>query len=268
MINLPWLKKNDAPLPTDITIGITTFEARFRDYFIPLLNRINEIYNGKIEIVVAVNGEHGQAFSESYRKDILEFISQHHNVFPIFFPRFRGLSKLWNSIIIHSTNKYILLLNDDVMLEKKEFLSEICNLLQKNNSGTFLINKSWSHFVANRDQIDELGYFDERLLGIGEEDGDMTWRYLNYYKREVKSFKLKCFLNFSEQTATSHKPLNIKSHADSKYSSFNRKFILEEKYEPLDSGLKGMFDQPVILKCKMEKQYPYETFFHSRKNEL
>jgi hypothetical protein len=45
------------------------------------------------------------------------------------------------------------------------------------------MNKSWSHFLISRQEIDELGYFDKRILGLGEEGGNMTWRYIRQYKR-------------------------------------------------------------------------------------
>jgi len=44
-----------------ISIGITTFERRFEDYFMPLLTKIRS-YENEAEIVVAVNGEHGREF--------------------------------------------------------------------------------------------------------------------------------------------------------------------------------------------------------------
>ena len=91
----------------NITIGITTFESRFDRYFVPLLKRIREYTDN--EIVVAVNGENNRAFGEAYRSSLLKCIADHENVYPIFFPRFRGLSKLWNSIAIHSTHDYIMM---------------------------------------------------------------------------------------------------------------------------------------------------------------
>jgi hypothetical protein len=250
----------------NISIGITTFEARFEQYFIPLIKRIRE--NSNNEIVVAVNGENGRPFGEEYRRKLLSFLAEYENVYPIFFPRFRGLSKLWNSIAIHATHDHILMLNDDIMIESSNFMNDVCDLIQRNGGKTFLINRSWSHYLVNRDELDTLGYFDERLLGIGEEDGDMSWRYIKQFGEAIPSFKLKAFENFAEESVRSYKPVNIQTHSGTKYSMFNKKFIHEEKYLPANDGIKGMFETPVMMKDPGERQYPHERFFRLRRGEL
>jgi predicted glycosyltransferase involved in capsule biosynthesis len=160
------------------------------------------------------------------------------------------------------------MLNDDVMIERQGFMEEVCSALRRNGGRSFLINRSWSHFVLCREEIDELGYFDERLLGIGEEDGDMTWRYIRMYGREIPSVRLKGFVNYAEETVRAYKPLNIKTHSGTKYSLFNRSFMFEEKYEPNPEGIKGMFDEPVALKNPGKEQYPNERFYRGRKKDL
>lgn len=250
----------------NVTIGITTFEARFDRYFVPLLKRIREYTDN--EIVVAVNGENNRAFGQEYRSNLLKCIAEYENVYPIFFPCFRGLSKLWNSIAIHATHDHILMLNDDIMIERPSFMNDVCDSISRNGGKTFLINRSWSHFLINRAELDALGYFDERLLGIGEEDGDMTWRYIKQYGEAIPSFKIKGFQNFAEDTVRSYKPTNIQTHSGTKYSLFNQKFIHEEKYLPTDEGIRGMFDTPVVMKEPGEKQYPYENFYRLRRGEL
>lgn len=259
-------KDSTAVAEEAISIGITTFAARIDRYFIPLLDRIREY--AKNEVVVAVNGEHDQPFDEGYRKHVLSFIAGHENVYPVVFPRFRGLSKLWNTIIVHATHDHVLMLNDDVMIENPRFLKEVCSRLRENGGRMFLINRSWSHFVVTRSEIEELGYFDERLLGIGEEDGDMMWRYINRYGKEIPSFKMKGFVNYAEETVRAYKPLNIRTHSGTKYSLFNRRFMFEEKYEPSPDGIRGMFDEPVVMKDPGKEQYPNERFYRSRKKEL
>ena len=104
-----------------LTIGITTFERRFETYFVPLVDQIRDM-DVEIEIVVAVNGEHQHRFSERYRTALLRFIAGQPNLFPIVFPQFRGLAKLWNSIIVNASHDHILILNDDVAIPKNNFL--------------------------------------------------------------------------------------------------------------------------------------------------
>jgi glycosyltransferase involved in cell wall biosynthesis len=252
--------------PKDISIGITTFEHRFERYFVPLLEKIREFAAN--EVVVAVNGEHEREFGEEYRHRVLEFIAGHKNVYPVVFPRFRGLSKLWNSVIIHATHDHVLMLNDDIMIGKPGFLEDVCAALRQNRGRTFVINRSWSHFVVSREEIDELGYFDERLLGIGEEDGDITWRYMKRYGREIPSFPIKGFENYAEETVRTYRPVNIRTHSGTKYSLFNRKFVFEEKYAPATEGVRGMFEGPVELKDPGKDQYPNERFYRLRRKDL
>ena len=252
--------------PKDISIGITTFEARFDRYFVPLLKRLREYCAN--EIIVAVNGEHERPFDEVYRRNILQCLAAQENVYPVVFPRFRGLSKLWNSIIVHATHDHILMLNDDIMINRPEFLEDICAALRRNDGRMFRINGSWSHFLVTRSEMDELGYFDERLLGIGEEDGDMTWRYAQKYGREIANVKIRGFENFAAESVHTYKPVNIQTHSGSKYSLFNRKFVLEEKYEASPDGIRGMFDGPVRMKDPGKEQYPNERFYRLRRKEL
>ena len=250
-----------------ISIGITTFERRFDKYFIPLLSKIRK-YDNDTEIIVAVNGEHNRDFGEDYRKRILEFLSTQKNVYPVFFPRFRGLSKLWNTIIIHATYDHILILNDDIMMTKRNAIKKVQKNIQCNDGKSFVINKSWSHFVVSREEIDELGYFDERLLGIGEEDGDITWRYIDKYNRPVSNFQVNGIVNYADETVHSYKPVNIKSHSGTKYSLFNRKFMFEQKYKSDSNGIKGMFEHPVNINDEGLNQYPNELFYRKHKDEL
>lgn len=251
----------------DISIGITTFEARFSTYFVSILDQVKK-FEENSEIIIAVNGEHNREFGEDYRKDILHYISQYSGVYPIVFPRFRGLSKLWNSIIIHATNDYILMLNDDLSITNQHFLEDIARALDHNGGRTFLINNSWSHFVINRNEIDELGYFDERLLGIGEEDGDMIWRYIDTYGIEVPSYKIRGIVNHAEATVRTYKPHNIRTHSGTKYSLFNREFMFNEKYAFDERGIKGIFGYPVRVKDPCFTQYPNERFYRKNKKLL
>lgn len=249
-----------------ITIGITTFESRFEKYFMPLLSTIRG-YDHETEIIVAVNGEHDHEFNEGYRADILRYLSSQKKVFPVMFPLFRGVSKLWNTIIIHATHDFILVLNDDIMITDKNFIGNIQELILKNNEKSFTINESWSHFLISREEIDHLGYFDERFLGIGEEDGDISWRYFQEYRRPISDFRVRSFKNFAEETVHTYKPTNITCHSGTKYSQFNRDFV-HLKYREGRYGLPGMFGKPVIMVDAGPDQYPNEKFYRKRKNEL
>lgn len=247
------------------SIGITTFEARFEKYFLPLLERIRQL-DQDTEVIVAINGEHKKSFDESFRKKILESIAEKEKVFPIMFPGFRGLAKLWNTLLIHSSHENVLVLNDDVMIENARALDRVQKELEKNKGRSFVINESWSHFVISKSELDKVGYFDERLLGIGEEDGDFCWRYIELFGKPVAKASIPGFKNYAQETMV-EKPLNIESRPGMKYSAFNRRFI-EDKYSEDPRGHRGMFDKPVKVKDPGEKQYPYESFYLKNRDKL
>lgn len=249
-----------------ISIGITTFEHRFEQYFIPLLSQIRR-FNPEIEIVVAINGEHQLEFCEEYRKKILRFLATEQKIFPIFFPQFRGVAKLWNTIVIHASHNHILMLNDDISITDSNFVEAINDFLKKIRFRSFTIKESFSHFVIAKDELDILGYFDERLLGIGEEDGDFVWRYMEQFGETLQNADLDCFKNFSQQTAD-YKIPNITNQTGSKYSRFNRDFMFREKYGQDADGIQGMFDFPVCCKAPSAQQYPNEKFYRRNKNKL
>jgi len=233
------------------SIGIVSFNKRFESYFKPLIKFIKD--NSDLEVVVCINGSLREEFDQSYRKELLTFLSQYDKVYPMIFTSFRSLSKLWNNLIINSTNDNILILNDDVKILNGKFFEDV----EKNiNNDLFTINGSWSHFVANRNQMIELGFFDERLLGVGEEDGDMVFRYINKYGQRPKDIISENLYNISSNENQDNMKKGI-----GKYSLFNRLFMFNYKYLMNPSGIKGMFDYPVTQNIQDTNLYPYEKFY-------
>jgi GR25 family glycosyltransferase involved in LPS biosynthesis len=235
-------------------------------YFIPLLNTIKDIAPD-IEVIAAINGEHNEPLDETYRKAVLRFISERKNVIPVMYPCFRGLSKLWNNILITASNDYILILNDDVSITDGHLLKELIAILMRNEFRSFKINGCWSHVLLNKWEVDEVGYFDERLLGIGEEDRDFEWRYINHYNREFASYNVDNLINHSDM---SYAPNHIKIGLCNKYSLFNYNFIYNEKYHVNEQYGKqlAMWPEKMVPVLENRNQYPYEKFFRERKSEL
>ena len=243
-----------------ISIGITTFKHRYEKYFMPLLNTFeNEVDS---EIIVAINGEHKEKFDDNYRQKILSEIADRENTFPIIFPKFRGLSKLWNSIILTATSDYVLLLNDDVTIDASNFLQHVEACISQYQT-SFKINGSWSHVVLKKSEVAALNYFDERLLGIGEEDGDFEWRYFNFYQKPFLSVNIPGIINHIDM---SHAPTNIVATNSGKYSKFNRD-LMKNIYEFSEHGYRGMFDYNA-RHTGMAIQYPYEKFYLENQDKL
>lgn len=248
-----------------LTVGITTFKERYEKFFIPLINCIREIDN-EIEIIVAINGNNKETFDQEFRKKILYFLSEKNNVYPVFFPEFRGLSKLWNTILVHSTNDIVFMCNDDIYIQNNEIFKIIKDIVINYKFSSFKINTSWSHIVLDRNEVDMLGWFDERFLGIGDEDDDFEWRYEKNFGNRIKNVKIPGIINYQDRE---YIPSVSQETCDGKYSLFNRSFMLHHKYEINPAGQKkGICEQPLIEKLPNLKQYPYEYFFKVNKNSI
>ena len=249
--------------PLKYSIGITTFDKRFDDFFKPLIRSIYD-YNKDIEVVVMVNAPYNGVLNIQYKKEMLLFLSNYPNVYPHFSTEFRSLSKMWNNELIFSSNNFVLILNDDVSL-LPDFFNDLNKFIEQNKYKSFKINGSWSHVLLNKFEINEVGWFDERLLGVGEEDGDMEFRWCKYYNDQFKSYSSNNILNHVDNSADT----NIKKHSGSKYSKFNRDFIQKKyKIDFINGELYGMNEFPVLQHIQDEKQYPFEGHYWLNKNKL
>jgi len=243
-------------------IAITTFSKRF-DYLKKLLEQIRTYSNNKIHLII--NGERDGNFNETYRKDILNICSNYDFIYPVFFTEIRGLTKMWNTSLIFSNEDDVLVLNDDIEIHSVDIFNKATAII--NNSkykGLCRLNGSFSHFVANKNVIGSIGYFDERLLGFGEEDGDIIYRLM---KHRISLNDAPVFGLANIVCDVKHE--DVKGHSNSKYSQFNRDFIYTQKYgKDYSSKLQGMFDYPMKELLENVKQYPYEEFFKDNKHKL
>ncbi|MEJ5961291.1 glycosyltransferase family 2 protein [Pedobacter immunditicola] len=167
------LKKASEIRNHQYTIGITTYLDRYETLFKPFLLQLLKIFP-ETEIVVTVNGHYNRDSQLLYLEHIRSFLKQFPNVKVITFVEAQGLSKLWNLIIVNSSNERFLILNDDL---------EISPLFRKDleQSGILseriaLLNQSWSHFMISREIVNLVGWFDERFPAIGNEDEDYESR--------------------------------------------------------------------------------------------
>jgi hypothetical protein len=247
------------------SIVITTFDKRFDAFLVPLITEI-KAQRPDVEVIVTVNGPVKGEFESSYRAKVLEFCAQHTKVYPTVFPSFQSLAKMWNRGTLTASNRRALVLNDDLYIGRNErgsFFDALEQALVK-QVGTFKINGSFSHFVLDKQELMEVGFFDERLLGLGEEDGDFYWRYHQHYQRDIPSVEINLIDNVQSDLADDGYTKGIRTA-----SQFNRDFIQKTKYKPtLLGGYRGMFDQKVKKVLADEKQYPYEQFYEDNKIKL
>lgn len=196
---------------TNIDILITTFEKRY-DLLVKLIESIRRFTD--CNIILLLNGEIEKEIPEIYKKNILQLCLNTTNIIPYFFTEFVGLSKLWNRGIIASNKKYQLILNDDLLFSKNIF--EDVELSQINDILT--INNSFSHFFINKNFLQEFGYFNEYLLGIGFEDSDFVRRYKKLYSKDVPTL----YNNSISHSRSTIMTDNIDNLFRDKYSIYNR----------------------------------------------
>lgn len=249
----------------EYSIVITTFDKRFEECLIPLINAIKS-QRPLIEVIIMVNGRANDDFNEAFRENLLQFISKKYNCFPNIFTNFQSLAKMWNRGILSASNDHVLVLNDDITIQGERglgFFDALEGLLE-HQDGTFKLNGSFSHFMITKSDLIQTGFFDERLLGIGEEDGDFVWRFYQTLGKDIPSLDIGFLENTGSDLADEGFKKGIRQ-----YSKFNREFIQNHKYQrSLLGGFKGMFDHRVKKILPDEKQYPYEDFYQKNKHKL
>lgn len=160
-------------MPADFSIGIVTYIARYDRFFKKLIQQLSIIFPD-VEIIVMVNGYYDATAQKTYTDKLSLFLSKFSNVKFELHEQPEGLSKLWNKLIINSTNDKVFIFNDDITISPL-LREEIFNMKKEHVS---LINNSWSHFLISKKTIGEIGWFDERLTGVGNEDQDYDFRLI------------------------------------------------------------------------------------------
>jgi hypothetical protein len=244
------------------SVCITTFSKRF-NFLETLVSQVRSFSN--CDILISINGDYKQEFNNEYRKQVLNLCLKYDNIYPLFFTEQRGLAKMWNELVIHSKTDWCLMLNDDVELTQDEIFSQTIPSLG-DKPDLRRINGSFSHFLIHKVCLDELGYFDERLLGFGEEDGDIFYRYIETYNSWIQELYVHGFTNIVSDIRDENITAGV-----GKYTKFNRDFsFLNEnpKYVSVSEGISGLFGVPMSKNLKDEQQYPYEKFFRENKYKL
>lgn len=247
------------------SIVITTFDKRFESDLIPLIKGIKTL-RPAVEIILTVNGPCRSHFDQSYRAELLQFLASYDEIYPTIFPEFQSLAKMWNRGVLTASHERILILNDDLKIpvdSEISFFDHFERALEV-APDTFTINGSFSHFVVSKKEMMEVGFFDERLLGLGEEDGDFYWRYHEKFNKEIVDLEIGMIDNIHSDVTDGGYTKGIRTA-----SKFNRDFMKKQKYkEILLGGYKGMFDKRVKKLLPDEVQYPYEQFALQNKHLL
>ena len=262
------------------SIAIQTYQYRFDSYFKGLLANVHR-QRPNVEKVIFVNGQNKEPFNENYRKEMLQYATNFPNTFLVMSPFMRGCSFMWNTSVNYTSNDYTLVLGDDILFTDG-FFNDFEAILEHNHTmgdESFRINSHWGHFcIYRKDMTDKnrVGYFDERLIGFGEEDGDWMWRFQNRFNRHMRNFhtpKLLWSCDTSCQPGRNTKPLKIDGK-DTKYSAYNSAFQFGQKMELDPNGTNnacGAYaNSPQKLREGMDTpdMYPGETWFRNNIDKL
>jgi hypothetical protein len=238
------------------SIVITTFANRFH-LSLPL---IASIRNGGVTrpIYVLINADHGNIFDHDARSTFVSAISQFPSTFPITLGRRLGMSALWNTGIRCTGSEFVLLLNDDLSVHPSFIGQTVDKLFESvEQSGLTILNDSFSHFAISRKCISDVGWFDERFLGFGEEDGDFSWRYEDFYGRRPTNIYMSGLSNHSSDVGYEQ----IQSNELNKYSLFNTAY-LNKKYSFGKGGHKGIFSFEALKVLPEVDPYPLDRFYY------
>lgn len=103
----------------------------------------------------------------------------------------------------------------------------------------------FAYFIIDRSELDRVGWFDERFLGIGYEDIEFKRRYKSIIGKDI--FNIEGIPGITTYFDKENAVVNQKVN-NGKYSAFNHKVY-------------NLFLKP-------EKQYPHETFYWDNYDKL
>lgn len=248
---------------TDISIGVVTFKER-ESLVIDMISKVKALNNiNNVDIILTVNGNNEETMPDSYRQSMINLAKNNTNIYPIICPEFKSLAKLWNTIVIFSKTNYNIILTDDVFVGNTYSIDMINDFIESTGCEFFTINNQFSHFVVTKSILHKLGYFDERFIAFGEEDGDMVHRYIEMFNRPIENLHIPNFYNMARYDLTSNE---LEIHIDNK-PRFNREFGML-KYKEDKNGIYGMSSVPIIKIIDDYQQYPYEEFVIENKHNI
>jgi hypothetical protein len=247
-------------MKTKYSIVLTTYFRRFDQWLKPIVIQIKK-ERPDIELIVVINGEHNEQFHEDFRKGILDFLKEFPNTYPTIFPKFRSMSHMWNTGIRLASEENVFITQEDLTLRDGFFniYEDILDQVNQTNIKTFHVNGSYSCISVNKREVIETGWFDERLLGFGYEDGEYTKRYcsskqihhfpdinIDECENTLKNEKFSDFI-FNESRLSN---ITLCSQFN-RYSKFNEDLHSEIYATP-----------------NFKEQYPYELYYLDNNHKL
>lgn len=156
----------------DYSIGVVTYVERYEKSFKKLATDLCKQFPD-VEKNAVLNGFPDKIKQFKYLREATAFLHDCGFKHVLTYEEHQSLAKCWNMLTIVSSKPKILLLNDDCLIKhgfRQEFES------QRGDREWLFLNESFSHFMTSKNVIRTVGWFDERFLGIGHEDGDYARR--------------------------------------------------------------------------------------------
>ena len=214
------MNSKSSKFPESTGFIITSFEPRLLQYAIPLIKQIRQSCD--LPITLVINGNYDSPASNEILKQVYKEISELDRIYPLTFSKLHGCAALWNAGIRFADLDFSIVLNDDISITPENFVADLLVAVDNlTKSHLVTINSSWSHFLISRKMIQEIGWFDERFLGFGWEDGDYLLRYLRKRKSLPQTINLHSFVNIVDNSHDSQVTASW-----GKYSLFNREYYL------------------------------------------
>lgn len=181
-----------------VDVVITTFEARLLHSCIDLIGDVSHCSLVR-DLIVVVNGPPGTleiGVDPRVRQEFRTVVNTFPNVRIVECGKYRGLATMWNlGLALTDTNlKWIT--NDDIVLAKN-FEFELKKMVSSAYNEGLCLGNGFSSFVISDRCLERVGWFDERYVGIGSEDGDYYERYEIEYGHQPPRVRSNVFLNLS-----------------------------------------------------------------------
>jgi hypothetical protein len=267
-----WLVPPQRDLRHELSIAITTFNARYENLFKPLYRKLTSMFP-EVQIIVGINGQANQQDQKAYitmvEKELIASAQPNH-VF-IVHDEPVGLSRIWNELLAQSHPTTTLILNDDLVV--RPWFRRWAEMVDWKTDRLIRINHSWSHFSIPRSLTERVGFFDDEFPGIGFEDLDYEARL--YFASEMIA-NLRCahirnlnhhpektsFDHLSERTWGKYTSLNEKHF----YSKWERSDNPDDAYIPVLQTHVRAIGSHSLHRLDGARSHPYlgNTFFPDR----
>jgi hypothetical protein len=212
----------DRLTPRNCSIGILSYLGRFEKYFQPLIRQLWSVFPD-YDINVFINGHYDKARQVQYLKEVTDFLRSYQAIRYVTHWEHQPLARGWNWLMLLAQCDQVLILNDDLSI-RREFRHHLEHL--RGFPEIFTLNGSFSHFVVSKAIIRKVGWFDERFLGVGDEDGDYICR-LAKQGIPLGNIPIRGLHNYvAPQKDCGWAPQSDSVHG--KYARMNREFFLRK----------------------------------------